>query len=113
MTERRVVMAGCLAGAVLLAGVQVIRSHRPAPEPVAGAVATHADAMLIVVDGKNRLYIDGRMTDPGELVPRVQRAMLRKQVRAVYLKGDKNARYAAILDVMETLRQAHIDVHLI
>jgi len=42
-------------------------------------------------------------------VPRVQRALEDKKEKLVYLKGDKDAQYGAIMDAMDALRKAQIE----
>jgi biopolymer transport protein ExbD len=39
----------------------------------------------------------------------VQRALEDKKEKLVYLKGDKDAKYAAIMDAMDALRKAQIE----
>ena len=44
-----------------------------------------------------------------DLVPRVQRALEDKTEKLVYVKGDKDAKYSAVMDAMDALRKAQID----
>jgi biopolymer transport protein ExbD len=112
-TRRRVAIAGCLAGVlVLLLGARV--AHRVRPADLRSSAGAHASgATLIVIDSRGRFYVNGVLTAPDDLVARVRRAIRDKGAAVVYLKGDKNARYASILDAMETLRDADISVRLL
>ena len=42
-------------------------------------------------------------------MPRVRRVLEDKKEKIVYLKGDKDAKYAAIMDVMDAFRKAQIE----
>ena len=44
-----------------------------------------------------------------ELVPRVQRSLEDKKEKVVYVKGDKDAKYSAIMEAMDALRKAQIE----
>ena len=42
-------------------------------------------------------------------IPQVQRVLEDKKEKIVYLKGDKDAQYAAIMDAMDAFRKAQIE----
>ena len=44
-----------------------------------------------------------------ELVPRVQRALEARREKVVYVKGDRDAQYSAIMAAMDSLRAGRID----
>ena len=44
-----------------------------------------------------------------DLVPRVQRALEDKTEKLVYVKGDKDAKYSAVMHAMDALRKAQIE----
>jgi len=46
---------------------------------------------------------------PDDLVPRVRRALEDRKEKLVYLRGDKDAKYSAIMDAMDALRQGQIE----
>ena len=46
---------------------------------------------------------------PDDLIPRVQRVLEDKKEKIVYLKGDKDAKYSAIMDAMDAFRKAQIE----
>ena len=43
------------------------------------------------------------------LIPQVQRMLEDKKEKVVYLKGDKDARYSAVMDAMDAFRKAQIE----
>ena len=47
--------------------------------------------------------------DDRDLIPRVQRVLEDKKEKIVYLKGDKDAKYSAIMDAMDAFRKAQIE----
>jgi biopolymer transport protein ExbD len=69
---------------------------------------------IISIDARGHFYVNALPVASDDLVPRVQRALEEKQDKAVYVVGDKDARYSAIMRAMEVLRDAQIeDVALI
>ena len=46
---------------------------------------------------------------PDNLIPQVQRVLEDKKEKIVYLKGDKDAKYSAIMDAMDALRNGQIE----
>jgi biopolymer transport protein ExbD len=80
--------------------------------PEAGNTADKPDTQeqtVVAIDTSGRIYVNALPTPADDLVPRVQRALEDKKEKLVYLKGDKNARYAAIMDAMDALRKAQIE----
>jgi biopolymer transport protein TolR len=64
---------------------------------------------VVAIDSRSVFYVDTLRVTPEELVPRVQRALEYKKEKLVYLKGDKDAKYSAIMDAMDALRQGQIE----
>ena len=67
------------------------------------------DQTVIAIDAVNHYYLNALPVAKDDLVPRVQTALESKKEKIVYLKGDKDARYSAIMDVMDALRKAQIE----
>jgi len=67
------------------------------------------DQTVVAVDSSSKFYVNAIKVTPDELVPRVQRALEDKKEKLVYLKGDKDAKYSAIMDAMDALRRAQIE----
>jgi|ERR1051326_1773919 biopolymer transport protein TolR len=68
------------------------------------------DQTVVAVDALGHFYVNAIMVkDNADLVPRVQRALEDKKEKIVYLKGDKDAKYSAIMDAMDAFRKAQIE----
>ena len=64
---------------------------------------------VVAVDARGAFYVNLLPVRPDNLVSQVQRALEDKREKVVYLKGDKDAKYSAIMDVMDALRKAQIE----
>jgi len=67
------------------------------------------DQTVVAVDSRGKFYVNALPTPPEDLVPRVQKALEDKKEKLVYLKGDKDAKYSAIMDAMDAMRKAQIE----
>ena len=67
------------------------------------------DQTVVAIDSRGKIYVNAIPAAPEDLVPRVQRALEDKKEKIVYLKGDKDAQYAAIMDAMDAFRKAQIE----
>ena len=67
------------------------------------------DQTVVAIDSRSKFYVNALPVAPEDLVPRVQRALEDKKEKIVYLKGDKDAKYEAIMDVMDAFRKAQIE----
>jgi biopolymer transport protein ExbD len=64
---------------------------------------------VVAIDSRSRFYVNAIPVTPDDLVPRVQRALEDKKEKLVYVKGDKDAKYSAIMDAMDALRKGQIE----
>jgi biopolymer transport protein TolR len=64
---------------------------------------------VVAIDARSMFYVDALPVTHEELVPRVQRVLEEKTEKLVYVKGDKDARYSAIMDAMDALRKGQIE----
>jgi biopolymer transport protein ExbD len=64
---------------------------------------------VVAIDSRSKFYVNLSPVTAEDLVPRVQRALEDKKEKLVYLKGDKDAKYSAIMDAMDALRKAQIE----
>ena len=64
---------------------------------------------VVAIDSRNQFYVDLKPVTAGDLVPRVQRALEDKTEKLVYVKGDKDAKYSAVMYAMDALRKAQIE----
>ena len=67
------------------------------------------DQTVVAIDSRGAFYVNALAVKDEDLVPRVQRALEDKKEKIVYLKGDKDAKYSAIMDVMDAFRKAQIE----
>ena len=64
---------------------------------------------VVAIDARSTFYVNALPVTRGELAPRVQRALEDTKDKLVYVKGDKDASYAAIMDAMDALRTGRIE----
>ena len=64
---------------------------------------------VVAIDSRGGFYVNLLPVHADNLIPQVQRVLEDKQEKVVYLKGDKDAKYSAIMDVMDALRKAQIE----
>jgi biopolymer transport protein TolR len=67
------------------------------------------DQTVVAIDSRGQFYVNAIGVSADDLVPRVRRVLEDKKEKIVYLKGDKDAKYAAIMDVMDAFRKAQIE----
>ena len=67
------------------------------------------DQTVVAIDSRGAFYVNAIPVTPDDLIPRVQRVLEDKKEKIVYLKGDKDAKYSAIMDVMDAFRKAQIE----
>jgi len=67
------------------------------------------DQTIVAIDSIGHFYVNGLPAPADDLVPRVQRALEDKKEKIVYQKGDKDAKYSAIMDAMDAFRKAQIE----
>jgi len=67
------------------------------------------DQTVVAIDSRGAFYVNAIPVAPDDLVPRVQRVLEDKKEKIVYLKGDKDAKYSAIMDAMDAFRKAQIE----
>ena len=69
-----------------------------------------ADQTVVHVDAQSKLYVNGKpFSSQADVVARLQDALESATDRTVYLKGDKEAPYGAIMSMMDALRLAGIE----
>jgi len=64
---------------------------------------------VVAVDARGKFYVNLLAVSSEDLVPRVRRALEDKKDKIVYVQGDKDAKYAAVMQAMDAFRQARID----
>jgi biopolymer transport protein TolR len=64
---------------------------------------------VVAIDSRSQFYVNLIPVTADDLVPHVQRALEDKTEKLVYVKGDKDAKYSAVMDAMDALRKAQIE----
>ena len=68
-----------------------------------------ADQTVVAIDGQSRFFVNSLEVSKSDLATRLQNVFDNTAERTVYLKGDKDASYGAIMEMMDALRKAGID----
>jgi biopolymer transport protein ExbD len=80
------------------------------PDATNTAVKPETQEQTVVsIDRTNRIYVNSIPAAAEDLVPRVRRALEARREKVVYVKGDRDAQYSAIMAAMDSLRAAQID----
>ena len=67
-----------------------------------------ADQTVVAVDAAGKLYVNAKELPKDQVVDRLKGILEQKAEKTVYLKGDKDAKYGAIMEMMDALRKAQI-----
>ena len=67
------------------------------------------DQTVVTIDRSGRFYVNALPVTSDNLVPQVRRVLEDKKEKIVYVKGDKDARYAAIMEAMDAFHTAQIE----
>jgi biopolymer transport protein TolR len=79
------------------------------------AVNTHdkpdtSDQVVVHVDARSQLYVNGlKQASQDDVVTRLQAVLESARDKTVYLKGDREAPYGAIMSMMDALRKSGIE----
>ena len=68
-----------------------------------------ADQTVVFVDAHSKFYVNTLEVTKTDLASRLQNVFENTTERTVYLKGDQDAPYGAIMDMMDALRKAGIE----
>ncbi len=67
------------------------------------------DQTVVAIDASSKLYVNSLEVQEADVISRLQAILENKTDRTVYLKGDQDAPYSAIMKMMDALRKAGID----
>src|SRR5215212_5884704 len=67
------------------------------------------DQTVVAINARGEFYVNALPVSSDNLIPQVQRVLEDKKEKIVYLKGDKDASYSAVMNVMDALRKAQIE----
>ena len=68
-----------------------------------------ADQTVVYIDAQSKLYINAIEVSAAAALDRLKAALDQQAERTVYLKGDRDAPYGAIMQMMDVLREAGIE----
>ena len=109
-TFRRLAIVLCCV--VFLALLVTRRAAEVSRKP-ARYQSSGVDTPVVAIDAHDGLYVNARPTRPEDLLRRVRQTIANLRDKRVYLRADKMARSATVLDTLEELRAAGIEVSLI
>ena len=64
---------------------------------------------VLAIDSQNRFYVNGLEVSKTDMPERVKTVLEDKKERVVLIKGDKDAKYSAIMEAMDSLRAVGIE----
>ena len=64
---------------------------------------------VVAVTADGRYYVDNMQTPPADLLAAIDAALNRKIERILLVKGDTNAQYSAVMELMDQLQRAGIE----
>jgi biopolymer transport protein ExbD len=67
------------------------------------------DQTVVAIDANSKLYVNSLEVPEADVISRLRTILEDKTDRTVYLKGDQDAPYSAIMKMMDALRGAGID----
>ena len=68
-----------------------------------------ADQTVVYVDAQGAFFVNAIAVSESEIADKVTKAIATKADKVVYLKGDTDARYSAVMKMMDALRKAQVD----
>jgi biopolymer transport protein ExbD len=67
------------------------------------------DQTVVSIDSKNQFWVNGLLYSKSEFGNRVKTALEDKKEKIVLIKADTDARYSAVMEAMDALRDAQIE----
>lgn len=64
---------------------------------------------VVAVTADGRYYVDNLQTPPADLLAAIDAALNRKVERILLVKGDTNAQYSAVMELLDQLQRAGIE----
>jgi biopolymer transport protein ExbD len=97
---------------IMMLVAPMLQQGVPVRLPVAGNTVDKPDTQdqtVVAIDGQNNFWVNGVQVEKSEMASRVATVLEDKTEKIVYLKGDTDASYGAIMAAMDDLRKAHIE----
>jgi biopolymer transport protein TolR len=67
------------------------------------------EQIVVAIDARGAVYVNALPVTAENLIAQVRRVLEDKRDKIVYLRADKDAKYAAVMDAMDAFRKAQID----
>jgi biopolymer transport protein TolR len=67
------------------------------------------EQIVVAIDARGAVYVNALPVTADNLIAQVRRVLEDKREKIVYLRADKDAKYAAVMDAMDAFRKAQID----
>ena len=87
--------------------VELAKANNPIPM----ADADKEDALIVAVTSDGKIYFDTQQVkDPGDLTQKVKDRVANRVNKEVYVKADARAKYKNVVDVVDNVRSAGVDL---
>jgi biopolymer transport protein TolR len=97
---------------IMMLVAPLLQQGVPVRLPLAGNTVDKPDTQdqtVVAVDSQNNFWVNGVRVDKGDLPDRVASVLEEKKEKIVYIKGDQDAYYSAIMTAMDDLRKAGVE----
>jgi biopolymer transport protein ExbD len=97
---------------IMMLVAPMLQQGVPVSLPIADNTVQKPDTQeqtVVTIDSHNKFHLNGLEVPRAEMADRVKRALEDKNERVVYLKGDQDASYSAVMAAMDDLRKAGIE----
>jgi biopolymer transport protein TolR len=74
-----------------------------------GEKPDNQEQTVVAIDSQGAFYVNALPVSGENLIPHVRRVLEDRREKVVYLKGDKDAKYSAIMNAMDAFRNAQIE----
>jgi len=78
--------------------------------PIAMQAADKSDAVTISVTRDGKTYLNTTQLPASELAPKVKDLLTNRLDKTVFIKGDQRAKYEVVLEVVQNLQAAGVDM---
>jgi biopolymer transport protein ExbD/biopolymer transport protein TolR len=77
--------------------------------PIGMANAEKEDAIVVAVTRDGKLFLGTTQVPADQVAPKVRDQLTNRLDKTTYVKADKRARYASVVEVVDNLRSAGVD----
>ena len=78
------------------------------PQVTVTSLPTDTDELVITVNGRKEIFLDGVLTTIDKLEPQITETMKNRQGKDVFLRADKGVDYGFVVQVMAAVRRAGV-----